>query len=419
MVLTRGASVAAEWRARPAVALAATLLLASLLAPSSASAHERFIKHRLKVPLHDEFFLQGPGRMGIHPDLVRIATTVFVILVAFMLLWYLREPIAEIVDRRIVRRLGGTVQQIVHQLANFLTDKPVRSRWFQVLREWCVILFLRSPGLVLMYSATNDSLVMPSYPLDPASAEIFKFIQVGLAILILTQTALPLCGAMIIGTWIYLFRWGWMVAIDAMPVLTVAVVYVTSPWQSHKLAIIDINEKQMRWLRLTLGVGFWALGWLKLYNHDLIAGVADSFPNIMNDPMVRLLKMGTSPGWPRETWVAAFGLAEVMSGFFVVVAVFSRVWTLITTFVFTKLMLVDFGWHEIPHIYPIAAMLAVTTSNKLTSEFDRIERLEERLGRSGKSFKQALTILGASVVVAFLVVFPMLYATTFLDRSKL
>jgi len=27
-----------------------------------------------------------------------------------------------------------------------------------------------APGLVLMYSATNDSLVMPSYPLDPASA---------------------------------------------------------------------------------------------------------------------------------------------------------------------------------------------------------------------------------------------------------
>ena len=419
MVLRRGASVAAEWRARPAVALAATLLLASLLAPSSASAHERFIKHRLKVPLHDEFFLQGPGPMGIHPDLVRIATTVFVILVALMLLWYLRQPLEEIVQRRIVRRLGAPAQRIVHQLATFLTDKPVRAKWFQVLREWCVILFLRSPGLVLMYSATNDSLVMPSYPLDPASAEIFKFIQVGLAVLILTQTALPLCGAMIFGTWIYLFRWGWMVAVDAMPVLTVAVVYVTSPWQSHKLAITDINERQMRWLRLTLGTGFVALGWLKLYNHDLIAGVADNFPRVMNDPMVMLLKTGTSPDLPRETWVAAFGLAEVMSGFFVVVGVFSRVWTLIMTFVFTKLMLVDFGWHEIPHIYPIAAMLAVTTSNKLTSEFDRVERLEERLGRSGKSFKQALTILGASVVVAFLVVFPMLYATTFLDRSKL
>jgi len=415
MVLARGCSTAGEWRARVAAAAVSVLVLAS----KGANAHERFIKHRLKVPLHEEFFRQGPGPMGINSDLLRIATTTFGMLVVFMLLWYVREPLGEIVDRRVVRRVGGRWQRIVHQVAEFLSDRPVRARWFQLLREWCVILFLRSPGLVLMYSATNDSLVMPSYPLDPASAEIFKFIQVGLAILILTQTALPLCGAAIFGTWIYLFRWGWMVAVDAMPVLTVAVVYVTSPWQSHKLAITDINAKQMRWLRITLGIGFLALGWLKLYNHDLTAGVADNFPSIMSDPMVTLLKRGTSPDLPRETWVAAFGMAEVMSGFFVLAGVFSRVWMVIMTFVFTKLMLVDFGWHEIPHIYPISAMLAVMTSNRLTSEFDRIERIEVRLGRSGKSFKRVLTIVGASVVIAFLVIFPMLYVTTFLDRSKL
>ena len=89
MVLTRGASVAAERRARPAVALASTLLLAS----SGAEAHERFIKHRLKVPLHDEFFLQGPGPMGIHPDLTALAvqlTIVTVIAVAAVVT--LRRP---------------------------------------------------------------------------------------------------------------------------------------------------------------------------------------------------------------------------------------------------------------------------------------------------------------------------------------
>ena len=41
-----------------------------------------------------------------------------------------------------------------------------------------------------------------------------------LAILILTQTLLPLCGALIVGTWLYLFRWGPLVAIDALPVVT-------------------------------------------------------------------------------------------------------------------------------------------------------------------------------------------------------
>jgi len=104
MVLARGGGVAPAGRQ---ARLACALLLASWLVSQSADAHERFIKHRLKVPLHDEFFLQGPGPMGIHPDLVRIAATVFTILVAFMLIWYLRQPIGEIIERRIVRRLGG------------------------------------------------------------------------------------------------------------------------------------------------------------------------------------------------------------------------------------------------------------------------------------------------------------------------
>jgi Flp pilus assembly protein protease CpaA len=90
----------------------------------------------------------------------------------------------------------------------------------------------------------------------------------------LTQTALPLAGALVLGTWIYLWRWGWMVAADALPVLTVAVVYLTSPWQSHKIAITELNEKQVKWVRLVLGFGFFALGWLKVYNYHLTADPA-------------------------------------------------------------------------------------------------------------------------------------------------
>src|SRR5437016_7374861 len=118
MVLAGGGSVPAGRRARLGGGLASALLLASI----SADAHERFVKHRLKVPLHDEFFLQGPGPMGINPDLARIAITVFGIVLAFLLLWYLREPIGEAIERRAVRRLGGTPQHAMHQFAAFLTD---------------------------------------------------------------------------------------------------------------------------------------------------------------------------------------------------------------------------------------------------------------------------------------------------------
>jgi uncharacterized membrane protein YphA (DoxX/SURF4 family) len=399
-----------------------TTFLLFLFASGVVYAHERFVKHNLRYPLHNEFFGRWPDKpLGLHPDMMLIALRVAGILGAFFAIWFLRRTLTEIIERSLLRRVGGAIQHWGHKLACFLTDRPVRGKLFHALGEWAVILFLRSPGLVLMYSATNDSLVMPSYPLDPASASIFKFAQVGLAILILTQTWLPLCGAMIVGTWLYLFRWGWMVAVDAVPVLTVAVVYCTSPWQSHKLAITKINASQMRLLRLVLGFGFLALGWLKVYNHNLVAGVADNAPSVLNDPMVAMLTGGhdTSYYFRRESWVVAFGLAEVMSGFLVMIGVFSRVWTSIMAFMFTKLMLVDFGWDEIPHIYPIAAMLVVIFSNQLTSEVDPIERMDEDAWRAGKTGKRIAIIGATAVFSAIMIVFPLLYIISFFDRTAM
>jgi len=409
------------WRARAArrVSVPLTILL-MLLGSGAAFAHERFVKHNLRFPLKYEFFGRWPNQpLGLHPDMLMIGVRVVGILGAFFVIWFIRHSLTEFLERTFLRRVGGLIQHWGHKLACFLTDRPVRGKIFHAIGEWAVILFLRSPGLVLMFSATNDSLVMPSYPLDPASASIFKFAQVGLAILILTQTWLPLCGAMIIGTWLYLFRWGWMVAVDAVPVLTVAVVYCTSPWQSHKLAITKINASQMRWLRIVLGFGFVALGWLKVYNHNLVAGVADNAPSVLNDPMVAMLTGGhdVSYVYRREAWVIAFGLAEVMSGFMVMIGVFTRLWATIMAFMFTKLMLVDFGWDEIPHIYPIAAMLVVIFSNQLTSEADPIEKKDLEAWRAGKPMKRAAIVGTTAVVSSVLVIIPLLYLISFFDRS--
>jgi uncharacterized membrane protein YphA (DoxX/SURF4 family) len=270
-----------------------------------------------------------------------------------------------------------------------------------------------------MYSATNDSLVMPSYPLEPTSATFFKFFQVFLAILMLTQTALPLAGALVIGTWIYLWRWGWMVAADAIPVVTVAVLYITSPWQSHKVAITEMSEKQVRWVRLVLGFGFFALGWLKIYNYHLTAAVADNYPSVMNDPMIGFFSMGTNPVFRRENWIIAFALAEVLSGFMLMMGIFTRVWGSLMLWVLAKLMLVNFGWDEIPHIYPIAATLAVVFSNKPSSEFSIIERLQRTAGREGRTVFRLASVFVSSLVISVLAVFTLLYAFTFINRMNL
>jgi uncharacterized membrane protein YphA (DoxX/SURF4 family) len=326
---------AVEMRWMPRI-LVPMLLLAAL----PAWAHERFVKHNLKVPLRLDFFGRTAGApFGINPNMLKVAAHVWLVLAAFLIVWFVRQPIEEFILRRVLSKFGGSIQRAGHLLACFLTDRPVRNGAFHTLSQWAVIFFLRSPGLVLMYSAANDSLVLPSYPLDPVSGTYFKFAQVALALLILTQTALPLCGALLFGTWLYLFRWGWMVACDATPLLAFAVVYVSSPWQSHTLAITEINRTQMRWVRLTLGVGFLTLGWLKVFNHNLVAGVGDNYPAIMDDPMINLFRLGTDPAYRRETWIISFGLAEVLSGFLVMFGCFTRVWCSLMGFLFTKLML--------------------------------------------------------------------------------
>jgi hypothetical protein len=404
---------------RRLVFLSAAML--TLLPVTVVYAHERFIRHDLKVPLHERYFARQPGMfLGMQSDMLRIATVSCVLLLAFLVIFFFRQNLDVFIEQRLLSAgLRGRAQRALHHLANFLTDKPVRLPSFRVVGEWAVVMFIRSPALVLMYSATNDSLVMPSYPLEPTSALYFKYIQVFLAILMLTQTALPLAGALVVGTWLYLWRYGWMVVADAIPVLTVAVVYLTSPWQSHRVAITELNEQQVRWVRLVLGFGFFALGWLKIYNYHLTAGVADNYPGVMDDPMIGFFAMGTNPLFRRENWIVAFAFAEVLSGFMLMMGVFTRVWGSMMIWVLAKLMLVNFGFEEIPHIYPIAATMAIVFSSKVGSEFSFVERIQQKAAREGKPLLRIASVGAASLVIAVVTVYALLYALTFIDRSHL
>jgi uncharacterized membrane protein YphA (DoxX/SURF4 family) len=177
-----------------------------------------------------------------------------------------------------------------------------------------------------------------------------------------------------------------------------------------------MSAKQLRGVRLVLGCGFLALGWLKLYNYNLTAGVAQNYPSVMDDPMIGFFSMGTDPAYRMENWITAFGLAEIMSGFMVMVGVFTRVWGSLMLWVFIKLMLVDFGWDEIPHIYPIAATMAVVFSNKNRSEFAFVEKLAARAGGAGTQV--AIAVL-AALAIAILAIYPMLYLLTFTSRAQL
>jgi hypothetical protein len=112
----------------------------------------------------------------------------------------------------------------------------------------------------------------------------------------------------------------------------------------------------------------------------------------------------------------AFALTEVLTGFLIMVGVFNRVWCVMMVYVFTKLMLVDFGWAEIPHLYPIGAFLAVMFSNHLSNEFYRIEELEAYEARQGKTGREVLVAAVSAVAISVVAIFPMLYFLTLVEH---
>ena len=346
--------------------------------------------------------------------MLNISTRVAVIMAIMMFIWFIRHPLESFIENVILKRLPGQLQSLGKFGMEFAFDKPVEAPWFKTLHQWVVIFFLRCPALVLMFAAANKSLVMPSYPLEPNTTSFFQFAQVVMAIGILTQSFLPFGGATIFGTFIYLlFAFDWKIAVDVLPVLTVAVIYVSSPWDTWKRVITSVNLKQMRWVRLILGFGFFALGWMKLYNYNLTVGVADNYANVLHDPMILMFYAGTGKTLIRECWITAFGMAEVMTGFLLMVGVFSRVWCLMMVYVFTKLMVVDFGWDEIPHLYPIGAFLLVMTSNNLSNEFGKVDDRADAVARTGKNIPAHIVLsLLLATVLAGLAVYPALLFLT-------
>src|SRR5206468_12500406 len=231
-----------------------------------------------------------------------IALRVCLVMVAVLFLWFRRRAIEAFVERRLPPGAKGR-HDLIRLGLRFVTDQPLASRCFERIGEWAVILFLRCPGLVLMYAASNSSLVMPTYPLAEPTKALFQYASVALGIAIITQLALPLCGAAIFAIFGYIvFAYDWKLAVDVLPVLSVAIVYVTCPWNSHARLITSLSRRQIRLVRLVLGFSFFALGWMKIYNPDDVIGVAQNFPTVTDDVLIKLFYCGTDPRLKTGCW---------------------------------------------------------------------------------------------------------------------
>lgn len=382
-----------------------------LLVPSVAAGHERFIEHDLIHPLHIEFFRH------LDPNMLLVALRVSLLLAVMLFVWFLRDSLCGLFEYFPPGKLAGRTKERLHRLFRFFTDKPIHHPWFTQIGEWAVGFFLRAPALVLMYSATTDSLLIPSYPLNPATALFFKFMQLIIAMGILTQVFLPLWGAIILGTFFYLiYAYDWKSVVDFVCFLSVVAVYLSLPWKSYSQNIGKIGPSQIRWMRIIMGFGFIALGWMKIYNYDLTAGFADNYPWILADPLIRLTFAGTDPAFLRESWIIGFALAEVLGGFAIMMGVFVRLWSVLLITIMIKFIVVDFGWGEIPHLSLIAGFMVLLFSNHSPRSTWAGEAGKFKILQGGSGFK-GLTSAVSAMAVSALVIFPLLYLLTFIERS--
>ena len=97
----------------------------ALVFPQMALAHERFIKHDMKNPMQDGFFLQQAGKfLGMDPNMVQIGLLVSLVLSAFIFIWFLRESLDEFIRYSILSRLSGWPQRFLHRRASALGGHP-------------------------------------------------------------------------------------------------------------------------------------------------------------------------------------------------------------------------------------------------------------------------------------------------------
>lgn len=327
--------------------------------------------------------------LGIHPKLFAVTVRGLVVVVVVMAIWSFRQRLCELVGRR----------------GAWLFDEPVDAGWFQSGGRFAIALLVRSPALVLLWAAARSAMLVASQPIKPELAAILVPFQVVLAVLILTQTALPLCGAVLMGSWLYVATNGWTIAADAAPLLAVAAIYAFAPWRSHELGPPEVTRPASRIFRVAVGVSLVAGGFRDLFAYEQTVGLVERAPTLLDDPLVGLLMMGHSEGFARETWVAAVGAAQMMGGILIGSGVFTRLVALVAIAVLARLMLLDPSWAR---VLPLCAMLALITRDRPGSELGADE--------PDRSVKQRAITWGSLAALAATAVLPALYLISTLDR---
>ncbi len=333
-------------------------VLAVLLAPAVAWAHERWVPNAIRFPVDRSYFQSMTGEVLV----LALAATLTVFGVIFV--WYLSVP--TLVDTLVPSTASAAgaslspLRRIARYFFRLALDGDVSGPIFDFALRVAAFVFSRVPAFVLALGAYEGWLVMPSYPLGGDGFDlILRYVEVGLAVWALLGVFPRILGGVFFAVYGYLIvRWD-IVAIDAIPVLASAFFYVFSERRGPV-----VNTRQLLGMRLSLGVGFFLLGLInKIYLAEIFIGVADQHPDLLIGPQALI------PGLTRETWCYATALGEMVFGLLLLVGVFNRITTLVLALIFANFVGV-FGWAEVVHVYPISGFVLLFFRGRLGTSLD-------------------------------------------------
>lgn len=385
------------------------ILAAVLFAPAVVHAHARWVEFELKESVDVAYFRSFSGEVMY----VTLAYTLLLVLMTF--LWY-----AVVVPWQVrvchssfpgVKR-EPLKTRILHYVAWLCTDCRFSGKKAQIFLHASAIVFAKIPAFVMLLGAWSGWILMPSFPVEGIARVIFTVVQIALAVWVLSGKALRPLGSVLMAIFVYLGVVYGIAAVDVIPVFASAAFYY---WSTG--VVTDLNHRQLEGVRIALGAGFFLLGLVnKIYIAELVIGVADNYPSVIEGSRALI------PTLTREAWALHSGLVEMVFGLAVLFGVFTRVSSVMLTFIFSSLILV-FGWSEVVHIYPIAGFLLLFMwgPNVVTLDhlFDPIYRFFTKHG--GKSVKPRMvqTLSAASVALTvglMAMIVPMLIVTEVLPR---
>ena len=339
------------------------LVVASLVAPALAVAHERWVANTPRFPVNRAYFQSMTGEVLLFSLLGSF--TVF----GVVMLWYLSAPgivdaLTPVTPSAKAREAARPfVSRAARGLVRFLLDGPTESAFMRHGLVVAELVFGRIPALVLVLGAYQGWLVMPSFPVPMGNVgDALRIVSLVLAAWILSGLFRPVLGALLFLVFGYLcFAYG-IAGVDAIPVLASAFYYLFA-----KKGVSHVNARQLLGMRVSLGVGFFLLGLInKIYlAPELFIGVGDQHPELLIGPQSMF------PALTREAWSFTTALGEMVFGLLLLFGVFSRISTLVLTLVFANFILV-FGLDEIVHIYPIAGFLLLFFRGSLGSSLDGV-----------------------------------------------